>query len=372
MRLRNQIAWMLALGLTMFAAATRAEDPPTDKGTASDNPAAPDKAPASQEQYAIDSATVERIMDTAVRNIARRYNLNEAQTEKTDELMKREVRRFLKEHENEVWPAIRSLLAAQFGARPPDDPGDTKRLGALARPLAKLAKDAIFDANKEWRTYLTAEQKQMHDFDMAEMEKTFTQIDKHFESWEKGDPMKGRIFPDAPSADTGPPRPPRPKGKEIPPAKDRFIALNILDTLVEGFIEDYELDEAQITAARSILTEFKGKATDFKNAQKEEFAKIDAERDKALKRRDREAIKQTTAAHKKLLEPFYALVKQMEERLKGLLTTAQIERHAERSKKPEAPKTEVKTATTEAPPKTAGGTKPRLDRADSQARKQRD
>ena len=39
---------------------------------------------------------------------------------------------------------------------------------------------------------------------------------------------------------------------------------------VAEFIKEYELNEGQITAARSILVEFKGKANDFKNAKKKE------------------------------------------------------------------------------------------------------
>ena len=58
-------------------------------------------------------------MKQAVRNIAARYNLNDKQTEFTDELMTREVHRFLREHEAVIWPLIRDLLAAQL--RPPED-----------------------------------------------------------------------------------------------------------------------------------------------------------------------------------------------------------------------------------------------------------
>ena len=85
--------------------------------------AQPKSAEAAQPRLSIpaSAATIERIMDQAVRNIARRYNLNETQTKKTDELMKREVNRFLKEHEDEVWPVIRDLLISQFGAKPPQD-----------------------------------------------------------------------------------------------------------------------------------------------------------------------------------------------------------------------------------------------------------
>ena len=41
------------------------------------------------------------------------YNLNDEQSAKTQEIMQREVMRFLKEHEDEVWPIIRELLGAK-------------------------------------------------------------------------------------------------------------------------------------------------------------------------------------------------------------------------------------------------------------------
>ena len=90
---------MLTLGVAALAAPVAASDSQAEKVTPPG------------EEYSATSATIERIIETAVRNIARRYNLNEAQTQKTDELWNREVRQFLREHEAEVWPAIRGLYS---------------------------------------------------------------------------------------------------------------------------------------------------------------------------------------------------------------------------------------------------------------------
>ena len=361
MQLRIKIVWMLTFVLTVFAMPATASDLPTDKTPAPE-----------EDDHSAASATIERIIQTAVRNIARRYNLNEAQTKKTEELWNREVRKFLKEHENEVWPTLRRLLGQQAVGQPPGDPEEVKRLGKMARPLAQRIREAAFRANEEWRGYLTAEQRRLHDFDLAEMEKAFDRVDKNFESWEKGEPLKEGIFPKPPPPGTGPPTPPRPQGSELPPPKEKFIALSILDALVEEFIKEYELGEGQITAARSILMEFKGKANDFKNAKKEEFAKIDAARENAREQRDTEGIRRETARHKKLLEPFYVLVKQMDGRLKGLLTSTQIERHRE-GQESGASKPKMKEAKTEtSPPKATAPTKGKLDTADSQAEKDKD
>ncbi|MGB2987367.1 MAG: hypothetical protein WBE26_15990, partial [Phycisphaerae bacterium] len=321
MALRKRTVWGLLVAMTMWVPGASAQQPP-EKGSAADTASelSTGRAPA--------TATIEAIMEQAVRNIAARYNLNEDQTALTGKLMKRDVYRFLEEHEAEVWPIIRDLLAAQLGAKPPESQEEIKRIGEAAKPLAQLAKEAIFRANEEWRHILTPEQKKLHDFDLAEMETTFEQIDKNFAEWEAGRPPEDGIFP-APQIDGQPLRPHKPQDEK--PIKVIFDPNRILETLVEEFIKDYKLDEGQITAARSIRQEFKAKANDFRDSNKLEFAKIARQQQEAIANRDLDAIKKAAAAHKKLLEPVYGLCGQMHERLKGLLTTAQIERYAEKS-----------------------------------------
>jgi len=292
------------------------------------------------------SATVEAIMNTAVRNIAIRYNLNEMQKQHTEELMKREVRRFLRENEEEVWPAMRALLEYQF--RAPDDPEKLKVMGEMIRPLAQKAREAIFRGNKEWGEILEPDQKKLHEFDLEQMSKTFDQIDSNLESWEQGKNPGSRLFP-APQkyADQEPPKPNRPKTR-LP--QDSGIVtdkppIGILDTFVQEFIKTYNLDEGQITTAESILTEFKGKAESFYNRQKDEFAKVIAAREKAKVERDMKGVRDAVAAHKKLLEPFYGLFDEMESRLVATLTSAQLEKYRE---KHPAPDSEEKARTAKA------------------------
>jgi hypothetical protein len=274
------------------------------------------------------AATVEKIMQEAVRNISRRYNLNEAQIAETDKLMKREVHKFLKEHEAVVWPAIRDLLAVQLGG---SNPGaeEAARIGKAAQPLVGKAKEAIFRANEEWRTYLTAEQKTTHDYDLAEMEKSFQQIEKNFSDWAAGKPTDAGLFPPPAIDDRSPRRAPKPKGGLPEPEVETF-RVSIFDTFVEEFIRENQLDQGQIDTARSILKEFKVKANDFKETKKEELTKIAAEQKAALDARDRERMKAADTALKKALEPVQALFGEMEERLKALLTSTQLERYVAR------------------------------------------
>lgn len=280
------------------------------------------------------AATIDKIMEQAVRNIARRYNLNDVQTDKTNELMKREVYNFIREHESEIWPAIKDLLQSGLGTRPPESPEEIQRIGKAARPLARLAEEAIYRANDEWRLILTDEQKKVHDFDMSEMRTTFEEIDKNFAEWEQGKASE-RIFPQPNMGGKDLPRPTKPPPGKLPePRNVTFDPSNIFETLAEEFIEEYGLDDGQVTSARSIVEEFKGKASDFLDANKVAIAQIDLRRQQAREARDMDAIKQVNADHKKLLEPVYQLCSAMEDRLEGLLTTAQIQRHKERGDSP--------------------------------------
>ena len=288
-----------------------------------------DQLPPLQKSVPGSEMTIEMVCEQAVRNIAMRYNLNEEQTAETQKLMKREVNKFFRDHEDAIWPLIRSMFTAQLGRKPPEDLEELKRIGRGARPLAQLAKEAIFAANEEWRRILTADQKKMHDFDLAEMEKTFEQIDRNFEAWAEGEPRENPLFPGPEAAARGPAPPPRPP-RGLPEPEIETFKVTIFDTFVEEFITDYELDEAQIGSARSILKEFKAEANDLKAAKKAEFAKIAAEQKQALGERDQKKIKQLETQRKKLLEPVYELFAKMEQRLKGLLNSRQLERYAAR------------------------------------------
>ena len=292
-------------------------------------PPSPAPKPTAQ-PTSINTATIDKIMEQAVRNISRRYNLNDEQRKKTDEIMRRDVLQFLREHENEVWPLIHDLFRS--GLKPPENMDDVQRIGKAARPLSKLAKEAILRGNEEWRMYLTAEQKRLHDYDLAEMDKTFEQIDRNFEQWTNGEPPEGSLFPPPPRPELGPPRPTKPTEGLPPPEVDVFDPRTIFDTFVEEFIKEYKLNEGQADSARSILAEYKAKANDFRNAKKLELTKIAQEMKTSIEGRDRKRIAAAEVERKKLLAPVYELFGQMEDRLSALLTTAQIERHEAQSK----------------------------------------
>ena len=168
--------------------------------------------------------TVERIVDQAVINIGLRYNLNDDQLKKTGRIMKTYVSGFLNNHEEEIWPAIRELLAANL--KPPKNEADMRRLGTAARKLAKLAHKAVKEGNAEWRKILTKEQKKTHDYDLAELDKTFAQMDQNFGAWEDGrntdNPIFGNRREQLARAKKGPPTPPRPPKGAATGKRDPF------------------------------------------------------------------------------------------------------------------------------------------------------
>ena len=128
-----------------------------------------------------------------------------------------------------------------------------------------------------------------------------------------------------------PKRPERPTGGLRGAGVEHIDPKFLFDSVVEVFIKDYELEVSQIASARSILDEFKAKADSFLESNKEELAGSLAEQFEARRLADAKAIRAGSAKHKKLLKPVYDLLKEMEGRLKKLLTSAQIERYASKT-----------------------------------------
>ncbi|MGD2111316.1 MAG: hypothetical protein PVI86_18205 [Phycisphaerae bacterium] len=287
------------------------------------------------------AVTIEAIMEQAVRNIAARYNLNTKQTDITRKMMKEGVYRFLEEHEADVWPVIRDLLAS--GLQTPEDVADMRRIGKAARPLLEAAQKSIYEYNDQWRTILSEEQKRVHDFDLAEMKETFAEVDHRFHEWETGKASEESLLPDV---DQGKDieRPSKPSEDSRTSIIEVFDPASGFELFVEQFIKDYKLDEGQVTAAKSILEEFKIKANDYRTAKKKEFTEIAARQQHALDNKDLAEVKRAHAAHKKLLAPVYQLHAQMEDRLMGLLTTAQIQQHAEKTEARRSSEKNTRTA----------------------------
>lgn len=272
-------------------------------------------------------------MTQAVKNIGKRYSLNDIQLRQTDELMKREVRRFLIDHEAEVWPAIRSMISYGMGTKPPSDATEAERFAKDIKPIVELAQKAIFEANNEWREILTDDQKRVHDFDMREMRKTFDHIGSNLDQWESGNPGQ-QIFPTPRRITSGPKKPVEPPIADTIKSNPVIKTLDpdILTSIVEQFIKEYSLDDGQMNAALSILAEFRTKAKSYQDSKRMEFRQVDREISDAIAARDIKARKSAEQKQRDLLRPFYEITKEMEGRLRGLLTSTQLARYNEINK----------------------------------------
>ncbi|MFH0982872.1 MAG: hypothetical protein V2A79_15225 [Planctomycetota bacterium] len=209
-------------------------------------------------------------------NVARRYNLNKEQAERTREKMEEGVTRFLEENEEAIWPLVRDLARQQltgkmFDPSNPDDLAAAKRIGEAALPIVEKARQAIYQGNADWRTILSPEQKQLHDYDLQEMKGTFEEITKNFEKYKAGDPVPNPMFPQYEPKPNEPPRPPRPPSV-ITPGKQRQE--DTWERYVQDFIRKYQLDPPQREAAESILREMKQRAADHRASKAKDYEEV--------------------------------------------------------------------------------------------------
>jgi hypothetical protein len=278
-----------------------------------------------------DYPTIGRMMDQAALNIGYRYNLNEEQLEKTREMIYEGVNSFIVEHQDEVWPMVKSMLAANLGSKPPESIEDLKRVGKVTLRVVEEAKKLIYEKNAEWRKLLSEDQKRMHDFDLQEMDKHFATLEENLKAWERGEKRAAPLFPAPQVYPDEPPRPVKPS-QGIPEPKVELIALDFFETRLNEFIKEYDLDPSQLTSAQSIMKQYQQEARDYMRANKQKFVEVIGVQDEAKTLGDRKRKAEADAEHRRLLEPISELAGKMDSRLKALLTTAQIERHKQQAK----------------------------------------
>jgi len=311
--------------LLTCAAAVWADEP---KGSPSPSPEqVPDPANARKEVEGF--WPVDAILDQAVKNIAARYNLNDIQTAETAEMMNTRVKKFLDEHQDEVWPLIRDLATYQRkGAAP--DPEEAKRLGPVASKILHEAKEEIFRSNDEWREILTPQQKLVHDYDMREMTKSFEVMEHNFDEWERGQTEKKSIFPQPQRLADEPPKPPKPADGNVPPsrpAEDGPNFVSHLEAYLTKFIADFELTDTQREAATSILREITERTAAFQKAHDEELSAI---KDKIAQAQSRDERRTLVLERRRITKPLDDLFAEFKTRLDQIPDQAQRERYGVR------------------------------------------
>ncbi len=274
---------------------------------------------------------VDTMVGQAANNIIRRYNLNEEQAAKTKEMLEAGVHKFLREHQEEIWPLLRELWEYQIKGELPD-PVVGKRIGARALPLVAAAKQAILEGNEIWGGFLSEEQRRLHEFDLSEMSKTLGKMEENFKQCQEGKPMLQPIFGERyVRKDDEPKRPKRPTLVPVI-SKDpaRQAVVNSHDawligygTYTKRFIKDYGLDDTQIEAAMSILREIEARANAHVSKVKTKEAAISKQQDVAMGAADWDQYRLLRKESEALNAPLTEFFGELTTRLDTIPTEAQ-------------------------------------------------
>lgn len=294
------------------------------QGRAERRPAKPRRDAADQDiQKFWDPA---KIMEVAVNNLSKRYNLNDEQKAFTNDMMTTRVTKFLEDHQDEIWPLLSELVFHQRTGEPPN-PEVAKKLGPRVLKIVKEAKEEIYESNEEWREILTDDQKKVHDFDLEQMGKTFDSMEQNFSQWSKGNAQQTNIFPPPPTAKQpkAPAKPqpgiPTKSPKDVQEQPERLVSH--FEEYVKQFIEDYQLTKNQIETAQSILREVLVRAKNHEQSKAKEIAAAKEKLSSAKDTKDRKRAKQELDTLNKPMEDLFT---EMTTRLDSIPDKGQKER----------------------------------------------
>lgn len=269
---------------------------------------------------------VDSMIRQAADNVARRYNLNQQQTEFTRQMMRDRVTKFLENNEEAIWPLIRDLARQQltgqsFDPNNPDALATAKRIGDTAIPIVEKARQAIYEANEEWGGILSKEQKQLHEYDLREMKGQFEEIRQNFENYKEGKPAPGLpMFPTQNKKADEPSRPARPSEGLI---SEQRRPEHQWDRYVRNFVHKYDLDDAQKESANSILRELKQRAADHRTKKAKNFEAVKKRFDEAVAKGD---LKKRMAAKREevaLTKPIKSMFEELKRRVNKIPTSGQ-------------------------------------------------
>ncbi|MEE8170175.1 MAG: hypothetical protein V3T70_06475 [Phycisphaerae bacterium] len=213
----------------------------------------------------------EAMMENAVQQLTRRYNLNETQEAYTRQLLMGRVREFLREHESEV----RGLLAEAIEVQLNPSKVNADRMqtfGERALPIYEAAKKAILDGNQEWRITLNDAQKRIHQRDLDQMDRQFSDMDEKFGRWAVGGFKPEDLYP-------RPPRNVQTAGRggtttrRVPGVKSK--AEDFWETWVKQRIALYKYSDEQRNSAMAILRDCLDQAADYRRKNRERLDGIE-------------------------------------------------------------------------------------------------
>ncbi len=262
---------------------------------------------------------VDRMMEDAVLQITRRYNLNKAQENYTRLLLTERVREFLDDYEADVRELLQQSIDMRAN-RVDNGPTALMEWALRAAPLYEGAKNAILDGNEEWGQILDPEQKKTHDQDLSLMRTNFVNVARTLDTWMEG---KGKMPGARPTTAVGNGTLARHDNRVSQPIA-AVMADQIEDdwmAYVTQFIAAFKLDDKQQIAAREkIHKEQFARAGQYRRKEKKKFDQISALR--AAK--DGKITSAELGRRKRELErPIYMLFIDMDRRLQRLPNTKQ-------------------------------------------------
>lgn len=262
------IALWVSLGLVGITAYGQQATEPSKKEE-------PQKATAQTHPNNPELWNTEQMMEEAVLQISRRYNLNKAQEEYTRLLLVKRVRAFLDKYEPDVRELLKESIDLRLG-KMAGTPEAYAKWAIRAAPIYAEAQKAILEGNEEWRAVLNDDQKKIHDNDLAQMRSNFQNVDRLLEGWKSG---KGPVIAQGGQtiqSGAGATVQGRVSDPQVPitrqQAEDNWLAY------VNKFISTYKLDEKQKIAARDkIYKDIREEVNKYREKMKSEFKKLDAE-----------------------------------------------------------------------------------------------
>lgn len=220
---------------------------------------------------------VEMMMEEAVLQISRRYNLNKAQEDYTRLLLVKRVTAFLDKHEPEVRELLKESIDLRLGKKAGTAESYAK-WALRAAPVYAEAQSAILEGNEEWGAILNDDQKKIHQNDLNQMKSNFQNVDRLLEGWKAGKgpnlPVQANQTIQSGNSATGQ------QGRVSDPQApivQRLVEDNWL-AYVNRFINTYNFDDKQKIAARDkIYKDIRDEVVKYREKRKDEFAKLDAE-----------------------------------------------------------------------------------------------
>lgn len=265
---------------------------------------------------------IENFIHRGTLELSEKYNLREDQRQYLEQSSRARWPQFLAENRDKLQPLINGYFERQTSPTPPT-PEEMQEWATNAREVLGAFQDEMHEQQMDFREILEPEQKQTFDKEMAQFQIGMQAVDARFKNWEDGYFHPNDIHWKAPTqamkaqVEAMPkPTPPGDGGEEgqeaSAPPIDMWFAY------FKSFDEKYDLDDGQYNRGLAIYMDYQKRASGHRTRKQSDYARLER-----VPPESRDADWQ----HKmdELNAPLDEMFKEFNERLFGLLTTAQRE-----------------------------------------------